>query len=101
MIDVQEAAGLASRTPETVRRWVWSGRLDARRQGRRLLVARDDVLRLIGKPDNSAPELTLHEWATQARRSRKAERGSAQTASDLVLTDREARSKGGTSDAGR
>ncbi len=95
MVDVREAAGLASRTPETIRRWVWSGRLEARRQGRRLLVARDDVLRLSGQPANSGPELTLREWATQARRSRGAQGGGAKTASDLVLADRGARSAGG------
>lgn len=106
MIDVQEAAGLASRTPETVRRWVWSGRLTAQRKGRRLLVARDDVLRLSGKAADNAHELTLREWATEARRSQKAARGGAKTASDLVIADREARSGarsegGGANDAGR
>jgi len=100
VISVQEAATLASRTPETVRRWVWSGRLEARRQGRRLMVARDDVLRISGKPVSSGQALTLQEWATQSRRSRTAAHGGATTASDLVLADREARSAGG-GDGGR
>jgi hypothetical protein len=40
MIDVRCAAALVRRHPETVRRWVWSGRLAAQRQGNRLLMAR-------------------------------------------------------------
>ncbi len=92
MIDVREAAGLAARTPETVRRWVWSGRLEAQRQGRRLLVARDDVLRLSGKPALGGREPTLREWAAEARRSQPS--GVAKTARDLVMADREARSGG-------
>ncbi len=103
MVGVPEAAGLASRTPETIRRWVWSGRLEAQRQGRRLLVARDDVLRLSGKPVSTSQELTLRRWATRARRSQRSAGGTAKTASDLVIADRAARSAAGGSgrDAGR
>ncbi len=91
MIDVNAAAALASRTPETVRRWVWSGRLPAQRDGRRILVARDDVLRIAGGELAGDRGLTLAEWAAelQADDSRSAQ---AQTASDLVLADRAERS---------
>ncbi len=91
MLDVQEAASLASRTPETVRRWVWSGRLPAERQGRRLLVARDDVLRIVGVDVPGGRHVTLAEWAAEllADDDRTSK---ARTASDLVLADRAERS---------
>ena len=94
MLDVREAARLARRTPETVRRWVWSGRLSARREGNRLLIPRRDVESLLqGGP--SEPPLTLADWsdAVQTQRSagvlgEPARKGSA---ADLVLDDRAAR----------
>lgn len=84
MIDVREAGRLASRNPETVRRWIWSGRLSAQRKGRRLLVSRDDVLRLAGRQGESS-RMGLAEWRAVARAH---QRGDVQTASDLVLDDR-------------
>lgn len=91
MLDVQAAASLASRTPETVRRWVWSGRLPAERQGRRLLVARDDVLRIAGVDVPGGRHVSLVEWAAEllADDDRTSK---AKTASDLVLADRAERS---------
>lgn len=94
MLDVRSAAALAERTPETVRRWVWAGRLQARRDGRRLLVDRDDVLRLSGQPFDAAHTLSLRAWAAEARQARQT-LGAAETARDLVLADRAARSAGG------
>jgi excisionase family DNA binding protein len=83
MVDVREAAALAQRTPETIRRWVWSGRLPARRQGNRLLIARDDLT------DTAPPEAlpTLAEWAHRLPRSPSANRRH-RSAADLVLADR-------------
>ncbi len=89
MIDIREAAELTSRSAETVRRWVWGGRLPAERQGRRLLVAKDDVLRIVGAAPR-VPQITLRGWATQD--VDQAESPSAQTASDLVIEDRTGRS---------
>ena len=89
MVDVREAADLAGRNAETVRRWVWTGRLLARRQGNRLLIARDDLERLLGRVHDDRPT-TLAEWAADAARSR----GPAQrrkSARDLVLADRAGR----------
>lgn len=101
MIDVREAAALVGRTPETVRRWAWSGRIQARKQGNRLLLDRNQVLTAIGAtPDASRSALTLAEWAglADARESR-GRRGA--TARDLVLDDRAGRTGRGGSDAGR
>jgi excisionase family DNA binding protein len=91
MLDVRETAELAGRTPETVRRWIWSGRLSARRHGSRLLVTRDDVDRLIhGRL--TAARVTLAAWAaTVDEQRRSGALGAMSThgsAADLVLDDR-------------
>ncbi len=80
VLDVREAADYVARTPETVRRWVWSGRLPARRQGNRLLVARRDLDALLQAP--RAETLSLREWAAQLPR------GTGRSAADVVLADR-------------
>lgn len=89
LVDVQEAAAIAGRTAETIRRWVWSGRLTAERDGNRLVMARADVMRLVGVSEPAPAALTLAEWAERARRAQSAGEGS--TAHNLVLEDREAR----------
>jgi excisionase family DNA binding protein len=98
MLEILEAADLVGRSPETVRRWVWSGRLSARRRGNRLLVARADVQRLVDDRGTSPPTadaLTLAEWAAEVREHRRwgllGDTATLQTASDLVLDDRLAR----------
>ena len=98
MLDVREAAQLAERTPETVRRWIWAGRLTARRHGNRLLVTRRDVEALVhGEP--SASSLTLADWARLVAEHRRSgalgrtERGGG-SAADLVLDDRRSRDVG-------
>lgn len=86
VLDVQEAARYVQRTPETVRRWVWSGRLSARRQGNRLLLARADLDTLV-RPDDE-PSLDLAGWAALLPAPAGTGPG---TAADLVLEDRDAR----------
>lgn len=93
MVDVRDAAALAHRTPETIRRWVWSGRLIARRDGNRLLLRKSDVERLARREDGGAPpaSLTLAEWWEETRRLLGP--GSPEvSAADLVLEDRGERS---------
>ena len=89
MVDVRRAALLAGRHPETVRRWVWSGRLSARREGNRLMVARRDVEALAGR--EGLPSLA--EWAARAQVARAQTKGRGRSASDLVLDDRRQRSR--------
>ena len=86
MVGVREAADLVGRTPETVRRWVWSGRLEARRDGNRLLLRRSDVVGLGEGQDPAAP-LSLLEWAKQAKAAQRGARVGT-SAADLVLDDR-------------
>jgi excisionase family DNA binding protein len=91
MLEVREAALLVGRTAETVRRWVWSGRLPACKSANRLLVAREDVQRLV----TERPQPTdLGAWGEQARAAFPAHRRAGVTASDLVLTDRQERRAG-------
>ena len=97
MLDVRETAELAGRTPETVRRWIWSGRLAARRHGSKLLVTRDDVDRLI-RGAGAPARLTLAAWtATVEGQRRSGALGNLSTegsAADLVLNDRASRQAG-------
>jgi hypothetical protein len=90
MVDVREAARLARRTPETVRRWVWTGRLTATKQGNRLFVARADVTNVAtpaGLSDAAGIQvLSLAQWAARARKDRVGSPGV--TAADLVWDDR-------------
>jgi len=92
MLDVRRAAALVGRHPETVRRWVWSGRLPARRQGNRLLIARADVEAVAASAGR--PVTTLAAWADRARTAREAAgaNGSGHSATDLVIEGRAHRS---------
>jgi excisionase family DNA binding protein len=90
MLDVREAAALVHRTPETVRRWVWSGRLPSRKSANRLLVPRREVERLVTPPTTPA---RLADWLTEASAVLGAGSPGA-SASDLVLEDRAERSAG-------
>jgi excisionase family DNA binding protein len=97
MLDVREIAEIVDRTPETVRRWIWSGRLTARQHGRRLLVPRRDVETLLA-PDSGHVQTSLAEWADGvARQRRSGTLGSGPrtaSAADLVLGDRASRQAG-------
>jgi len=83
MVDVREAAELSRRTPETIRRWVWTGRLDAVKNGNKLFVRRADVSASAAQQRDG--ELSLREWE---RRLSRQGAGSGATARDLVLDDR-------------
>lgn len=49
MVTVREAARESGRTAETVRRWIWEGKLPAQKLGNQLFVRRADLARLISK----------------------------------------------------
>lgn len=67
LLDVRQAAALVDRHPETIRRWIWSGKLAATRNGNRFLVERNALLTASGE---TASKLTLAEWAEKAREVR-------------------------------
>jgi Helix-turn-helix domain len=84
-LDVRAAARLAGRTTETIRRWVWSGRLSARKRGSRLVVSRGDVEALAGPRKGS---LSLGEWATLAEAAMRSKGRKGASAADLVIEER-------------
>lgn len=88
MVDVREAAELSRRTPETIRRWVWSGRVRSVKNGNKLFVRRADVAPASGKGQGHEPGLTLQAWAKLLP---TAGDSSGVSARDLVLQDRDAR----------
>jgi excisionase family DNA binding protein len=91
-LDVIAAASVAGRSAETVRRWVWSGRLRAHKRGNKLLIDRSDLERLI-KSSAGRQSLTLAEWLESLEQSALKAGASARSAADLVLADRRARSE--------
>ena len=101
MIDVRGAATLLRRHPETVRRWVWSGRLAARREGNRLLVARADVEAIAAGEGSTQTSLAV--WVDRARAARQAAGNSTHgsSAATLVIEDRVQRSQPAEAVAGR
>ena len=88
-IDVKTAARISGRTAETIRRWVWSGRLPARKSGNRLLVKRADVEHLAGDSEGT---LSLGEWLALAEHELRRHKGPYRSASDLVIEERRRRS---------
>src|SRR5438132_1811811 len=87
-LDIRAAARLTGRSTETVRRWVWSGRLRARKLGKRLFVLRSDVEALAGQ---QTKPLSLTEWRASANKILRRS-AAGKSASDLVLADRRERS---------
>ncbi|MBI2266709.1 MAG: helix-turn-helix domain-containing protein [Armatimonadetes bacterium] len=43
LLTIREAAARFERNPETVRRWIWSGRLPARKLGNQLFIRKNDL----------------------------------------------------------
>src|ERR1700730_3379218 len=94
-LDIRDAARLTGRSTETIRRWVWAGRVRARKSGKRLLVLRGDLGALAG---TDRKLLSLREWRGLANAARR-RAPLGRSASDLVVGDRKERSR--ESDAGR
>jgi excisionase family DNA binding protein len=95
-ISVREAAQRAHRSEETVRRWIWSGRLPARKSGNsyRIDIAHLDRIALVYDPQDtgSAAAGGLDAWLDDLDRWKEGLRVTAgATAADLVIEDRHAR----------
>ncbi len=88
MVDVREAAELSRRTPETIRRWVWTGRVQWVKNGNKLFVRRADVAAASGDAPGDELALTLREWVKRLPRDGGSTGVSAR---DLVLDDRDTR----------
>lgn len=70
-ITIREAAKQCRRNPETVRRWVWSGKLPAEKVGSQLMVRRADLSAVCeGSADDAVKEqLALLEEMAAIRES--------------------------------
>jgi excisionase family DNA binding protein len=90
-IDILQAAALAGRSAETIRRWVWSGRLKAHKRGNKLMIGRPQLDELMASAGIGGV-LTLREWLAELQRSGLKRGASEQSAADLVLDDRRQRS---------
>lgn len=62
MLTVPEAARRVGRNPETIRRWIRSGRLAARKIGTQHVIEEDDLKLAAGDPDELLP---VPEWWTR------------------------------------
>ena len=93
MVDVREAARLAHRSPETIRRWVWTGKVQAIKHGTKFLIPRASVAAAGDVADETQTDLTLAEWISwsEARHPDREPRP-AGSAANLVLEDRDERS---------
>lgn len=94
MVDVHEASRLAGRTPETVRRWVWSGRLKAVKQGNKYFVRTSDLPGTSAQPaqPTRGGPMDLAAWVA-LRDARLPRRHGSGSAADLVLEDRDERAR--------
>jgi excisionase family DNA binding protein len=98
-ISVREAAQRAHRSEETVRRWIWSGRLPARKRGNsyRIDIAHLDRIAVAYDPPDAGPAAAdggggLGAWLDDLDRWKEGLRVAAgATAADLVIEDRHAR----------
>ena len=97
-LDIAAAASVAGRSAETVRRWVWSGRLRAHRRGNKLLIARSDLDRLLGSK-GIVSAMSLADWVAAVESSGLKEGPHGATAADIVLEERRLRSLGRDADA--
>ena len=101
-ITVREAAAHTGRSAETIRRWVWSGRLSARKVGTRLLIARADLDAIVADGDSAAAP-SLGAWLEEVEdlHRRRGLRDRHRSAADLILADRRRRATGGQGAASR
>jgi excisionase family DNA binding protein len=97
-LDINAAAAVVGRSAETVRRWVWSGRLPAHKRGNKLLIARSDLDILIG-PRRTHRPMSLADWLAEVEGSDLKKAAAGPSAADLVLEDRQKRSGGGEANA--
>ena len=86
MLDVREAAQLVGRNPETVRRWVWTGKLAAIKHGNRMLIRKADLPSVTGDRSTDGKP-ALASWAGRVHDTIRDGRAGS-TARDLVLEDR-------------
>lgn len=100
-ITVREAARRVHRSAETIRRWIWSGRLPATKRGNTYYVDMNHLDRIAVEVNagdwHAVPDAPgLSSWLAEVDRWRSGLDGAGHggdqaTASDLVIEDRHAR----------
>ncbi|HTW04723.1 MAG TPA: helix-turn-helix domain-containing protein [Streptosporangiaceae bacterium] len=96
-VTVREAARRVHRSEETVRRWIWSGRLPARKHGTRyrIDIAHLDHLAVeyeAEHPGRETDESSLGRWLDDLDRWKASlSAGQGASAAGLVIEDRRAR----------
>jgi excisionase family DNA binding protein len=96
-ITVREAARRAHRSAETIRRWIWSGRLPAEKRGNVYYVdiahlERITVIYEAGHADGAASAGDLQAWLGDLDEWKAALSGPAGvSAAELIIEDRHAR----------
>jgi excisionase family DNA binding protein len=86
VLDVRQAAAIVGRSAETIRRWVWSGRLPARKVGRKLLIEARDLEALQNRYGER--RMTLAEWYHEYIEKRPKSARPGRSVADLVIEDR-------------
>ncbi|MBM3155439.1 MAG: helix-turn-helix domain-containing protein [Chloroflexi bacterium] len=71
LITVREAAAEYGKNMETVRRWIWSGKLPAQKLGNQLFIKRSDLRALHGKHQPEQQKVSLLEFLEKARALRE------------------------------
>ncbi len=87
MLTIKEAAKEARRTAETVRRWVWSGRLPAQKLGNQLFIKKSDLDAVVAKTKNSDMESRRRALADAAKLREKIARRIGGTLDVVALVD--------------
>jgi excisionase family DNA binding protein len=59
LLTVREAAQRCRRNPETIRRWIWDGKLPARKLGNQLFIRAEDLERLIAPNEEAVRQERL------------------------------------------
>lgn len=67
LITVREAATEYGRNMETVRRWIWSGKLPAQKLGNQLFIKRSDLQALHKNSQPEQQKINLLEFLEKAR----------------------------------
>lgn len=93
LITVREAARACQRTTETVRRWIWEGKLPAQKIGNQLFIKRDDLTRLRnrGEGRDSSGELAALSEAKAIRERIRRRIGGSIDVLEALDRSREAR----------
>ena len=86
-----QAASLTGRSPETIRRWVWSGRLRAGKRGNKIFIDRGDLEAAAGTV-GLRDAISLGSWLRGLEAAGLKNEAREGSVSDLVLEDRRSRS---------